>query len=135
AAEVPIGGGLLVDRTAQVQRVDDRGGTQVEDLGDRSRNASGVDGRGAERLDIEANRTCGADRVGDLHLASLGKPGGYHILGDPAHGVRTRAVDLGRVLAAERTATVAGHASIGVDDDLAAREARITLGSADDEPA
>ena len=74
-----------------------------------------------------------ADRVGDLNLAALGEAGGDDVLGDPARGVGGRAVDLRRVLAGEGAATVAGHAAVGVDDDLAAGEARVADGAADDE--
>ena len=76
-----------------------------------------------------------ADRVGDLHLAALGQPGGDHVLGDPAHRVGGRAVDLGRVLAGEGAAAVAGVAAVGVDDDLAAGQAGVAHRAADLEPA
>ena len=52
-----------------------------------------------------------------------------------ARGVGRRAVDLRRVLAREGAAAVGAAAAVGVDDDLAAREARIAVGAADDELA
>ena len=76
-----------------------------------------------------------ADRVGDLHLGAVGQAGGDDVLGDPARGVGGRAVDLRRVLAGERAAAVAGHAAVGVDDDLAAGQARVADRAADDEAA
>src|SRR5262249_43903299 len=45
------------------------------------------------------------------------------------------AIDLGRILAAERAAAVAAHAAVAVDDDLAAGQAGVALRSADDEAA
>src|SRR5699024_3461473 len=57
------------------------------------------------------------------------------VLGDPARGVGGRAVHLRRVLAGEGAATVAGHAAVGVDDDLAPGETAVTHRTADDEPA
>ena len=76
-----------------------------------------------------------ADRVGDLDLAALGEAGGDDVLGDVAGRVGGRAVDLGRVLAGEGAAAVAGHAAVGVDDDLAAGEAGVADRAADHELA
>ena len=74
-----------------------------------------------------AYATCTSQRVA--------MPGGDHVLGDVAHRVRGRAVDLGRVLAAERAATVTGHAAVGVDDDLAAGEPAVGVRAAELERA
>ena len=74
-----------------------------------------------------------ADGVGDLHLAALGQPGGDDVLGHVARGVGRGAVDLGGVLAAERAAAVAGHAAVGVDDDLAPGQPGVAHRAADDE--
>ena len=92
---------------------------------------SRVDLRRAERLDHDRHRVRDADRVRDLRLAPLGEAGGDDGLRDLAHRVRGRAVDLGRVLAGERAATVAGHAAVGVDDDLAAGEAAVGVRAAE----
>ncbi len=51
-----------------------------------------------------------ADPVGHLDLEAVGQAGRDHVLGHPARRVGGRAVDLRRVLARERAATVAGHA-------------------------
>ena len=48
-----------------------------------------------------------ADRVGKLHLGAGGQPRGNDVLGDVAGHVAGAAIDLGRVLAAERPAAVA----------------------------
>ncbi|CAB4886960.1 unannotated protein [freshwater metagenome] len=57
------------------------------------------------------------------------------MLGNPAGGVRCRTVDLAGILAAEGTATMTTHATIGVDDDLASRETRVAMRAADNELA
>ena len=90
---------------------------------------------GAEGLDQDGHRLGDADGVGHLHLAAVGRAGGDHVLGDPAGGVRRRAVDLGRVLAREGAAAVAGGAAVGVDDDLAAGEPAVGVGPAELEVA
>ena len=75
------------------------------------------------------------DGVGHLDLATLRRTGGDDVLGHPASGVGGRAVDLRRVLAREGTAAVAGHAAVGVDDDLAAGEPAVGVGAAELERA
>ena len=57
------------------------------------------------------------------------------VLGNPSRRVGRRAVDLRAVLARERATTVAAHAAVRVDDDLAAGEARIAHRPAHDEAA
>ena len=57
------------------------------------------------------------------------------MLRHPARGVRGRAIDLGGVLTRERPTTVASHATVGVDDDLSARQSRVGVGSAEYELA
>ena len=76
-----------------------------------------------------------ADGVGDLHLAALGEAGGDDVLGHVAGRVGAGAVDLARVLAREGAAAVRRGAAVGVDDDLAAGEAAVAHGAADDELA
>ena len=107
---------------------------QVEVLADERLDLRAADLLGPERLDHHRHRMRDADRVGDLDLAALGQAGGDDVLGDVARRVRRGAVDLRRVLAAEGAAAVAGHAAVGVDDDLAAREAGVADRAADDEP-
>ena len=57
---------------------------------------------GPERVDAEADRPGDPDAVGDLDLEAVGEARGDDVLGHPAGGVRRRAVDLGRILAARR---------------------------------
>ena len=74
-----------------------------------------------------------ADRVRELHLAARRQLGGDDVLRDVARHVGGAAVDLARVLAAERAAAVAAVAAVGVDDDLPAGEAAVALRAALDE--
>src|SRR5262249_5791108 len=60
---------------------------------------------------------------------------GDDILGDIAGHVGGRAVDLGRVLAAEGAAAVAAAAAVGIDNDLAAGQAAVALRTAGQEAA
>src|ERR1700730_12428298 len=88
---------------------------------------------GAKGIDAHADRPGYADGIGQLDFTTIGEPGGHDIFGDVARHVGGRAVDLGRILAAERAATVTAHAAVGIDDNLAAGEPGIPHRSADDE--
>ena len=75
------------------------------------------------------------DGVADLHRAALGQAGSHDVLGHVAGGVGSRAVDLGRILAGEGATAVRCGTAVGVDDDLAAGQAAVTLRATDDEAA
>src|SRR3546814_10920390 len=55
----------------------------------------------------------------------------FRSLGQIAGDVSGRTVDLGRVLPRKRAAAMGGSAAIGIDDDLAAGQARVAVRSAD----
>src|SRR2546423_5041842 len=134
-AEMTVRRGLCVDRTPEVEVAQDCRGAQVEVRLHEVFDAAHRDRFRPERLDEDRHRMRDADRVRDLNLAALGEPGCNDVLRDVASRVGGRAVDLRRVLARERTAAVRGSAAVGVDDDLAAREARVAHRTADHELA
>ena len=105
--------------------------------GNRSRddfaNAIVFDAAGAIGIDIDADRIGNSDGVGQLHFAAIGQAGGHDVLRDMACHVSGTAIDLRRILAAERAAAVATPAAVGIDDDFAAGQSGITLRSADHE--
>lgn len=132
---MPVGGGRRIDRAQQVQVADDGTGAQVEYLADGLLDLDRVFRLGTERLDEQADGCRFTDGVGHLHLDPFSQPGGDDILGHPAHRVRRRPVHLGRILAGEGAAAVAGPAAVGVDDDLAAGEPGIAHRPAEHELA
>src|SRR4051812_33361994 len=73
------------------------------------------------------------DRVGELNLGPGGKTSSHDVLGHITAHVSSAAIDLRRILTAERATTVTAHAAVGIDDDLAAGQAGIALRTADDE--
>jgi hypothetical protein len=75
------------------------------------------------------------DGVGQLDLAAPCQASGDQVLRDPARGIGGAAIDLGGVLAGEAAAPVPSHASVGIHDDLAARESRIAHRPSDHEAA
>jgi hypothetical protein len=90
-----------------------------------------IDRAGAVRVDIERQRLRHADRIGQLDRAALGEARRDDVLREIAGDVGRRTIDLGRILARKRAAAVRGSAAIGVDDDLAAGEARVAVRPAD----
>src|SRR5699024_6465935 len=135
AAEVAVGGGLLVDRPAQVQVGDDLAGAQVEQLPDDLAQALVADLAGALAVHQHAHRVAHADGVGQLDVAPPGQARRHDVLGDVPGHVGGGAVHLGGVLAGEAPAAVAGGAAVGVHDDLPAGEAAVPHGAANDEAA
>src|ERR1700728_1430154 len=80
AAEVSIGGGLLIDRPREIEHFAQAPGRQIKmrphDLGE----ARVGQLPGAEGLDHDRGRLRDADGVGDLHLATLGESRRYDVL-------------------------------------------------------
>src|SRR6266568_8463020 len=133
AAEVTVGGRLLVDGAEQVEVLDDPARGEDEHLPHGGRDLLVRHLARAERVDHDRDRLGDPDGVGDLDLAAAGEARGDHVLGDVATHVGSRAIDLGRILAAESPAAMAAHAAVGVDDDLAAGDAGVPHGAADHE--
>ena len=71
-----------------------------------------------------------ADGIRQLHLHLAGQSGGNQVLGDVPGHVGGRAVHLGGVLAGERAAAMAPHATVGVHDDLPAGEPGVAVRAA-----
>ena len=99
----------------------------MEMLAHQFRQRSLADSARALRVDVHRDRFGNANRVSELHLASISKTGGDNVLGDVARHVRGRAIDLRRIFAGERAATVRRIAAVGVDDDLATGQTGIAL--------
>ena len=106
-----------------------------EELADQLAKPLVVDAAGALRIDVHAHRLGDADRIGQLHLAPLGQAGRDDVLRHVAGHVGRAAIDLRRVLAAERAAAVPAPAAVGIDDDLAPGQAAVAVRPADDELA
>ena len=135
ATEVAVGGGLRVDRTAQVEHLDDAARTQVEVSAHELGDLFVGDHAGAVREHGDVHRFGNADGVGDLNLTLRGETGGNDVLGDIAAGIGCGAVNLRRILAREGAAAVRAVAAVRVDDDLATGQTAVTLRTANHEAA
>ncbi len=134
AAEVAVRRRLAVDRAGEIEHLAQAMRGEVEVRTHDLRQTLTRQAARAEGLDHDRGRLSHTDRIRHLHFALLGKARGDDVLRDVARGVRRRTVDLRRILARERTAAVTGIAAVGVDDDLATRQAAVAHRATDHEP-
>ena len=106
SAEVAEGRRLLVDRPAQVERLDDALRRQREVLAHERHDLLLGDPARAVGLDVHGDRVRHADRVGELNQGALGDARRDEVLRDVAGHVGRRAIDLRRILPGERAAAV-----------------------------
>lgn len=135
ATEVSVAGGGLEDGLVEAEVADDATGAEVKVLLHELHEGLLVVLGGAISVDVDGERVGNTNGVGELDADTVAEVVGHEGLGDPAGGVGGGTVDLGAVLAGEGTASVGAPTSVGVDDDLSAGEAGVTVGSADDEAA
>ncbi len=132
---MPVRCGLLVDRTAQIQGVDDPPGRQREVLPDQLHDPLVGNLAGSEGVHVDRGGLRNPDGIGKLELALVREPCGDNVLGHVARGVRARAVNLRRILAGECAAAVPADAAIGINDDLPSGHSCVPFRPADDELA
>src|SRR5258705_3409001 len=94
------------------------------------RNTSGTEG-----LDTYRDRFGNADGVRDLDFAAFGESGRDDILRYVPPSVCRRTIHFRGILARERAAAMTRHATVGIDNNFAARDTCVADGSADDEAA
>src|SRR4029077_474799 len=133
ASEVAIGCSLAINRAAQFQSLNDRLRRELEVVANKLLDLVLFDLVGAEGVDENANRLSHADGVSKLHFATVRETGCDNVLGDVARHIAGGAIDFGRVFAAECAAAMASHTTVGINDDLAAREAGVAHRATDDE--
>src|SRR5690606_15224075 len=83
SAEMTVRRRLPVDRAKQVELLDDRLRAQIEHLTDRAGDHFIRHLARAERLDVEPDRACDADRIRDLHLETIREACCNGVLRDP----------------------------------------------------
>ncbi len=130
-----VGRSGLVHRVQQVEHGGDGIRAQVEVVADQLDDLVVRQLAGAEGVQRDRRRLSHTDGVGHLNFAALGQTGSDDVLGHVTTGVGRRTVNLRWVLAGERTATVTGHAAVGVDDDLAAGQTTVAYRATNDEVA
>src|SRR5712692_10961579 len=127
--------GRGINRTQQIQGLNNSLGTQIEVLHDKVRNHVVWNSAGTEGLDMDGHRSCDADGVGYLNFATVGKPGGNDVFRYVTRGISGGTVDLRRIFAGKCTAAVTRHTAVSIDNDLTAGKPAIADRAADHEPA
>src|SRR5215207_1800348 len=82
-------------------------------------------------IDEDGKRFGYADRIRKLDRAALGKLRRNNVFGEITGGISRRAIDLGRVFARKCPPAMGCSSAIGINDNLAAGEAGVTVRSAD----
>jgi len=136
AAEVRVASSVGVLGLEEIKLANDASRAEIEVLVDNVKKLaiSLADGS-AVGVDVDRHGLSNTDSVRDLNEDTLAELGSDEGLGDPAGGVSSRTVNLGRVLAGESTTTVGTPTTIGINDDLAAGKTSIAVGTTDDEAA
>ena len=135
AAHVTISGRFEIHRLAKFQRALDGLRPQVEQAIYATCNLAVGHIHMTATIGIhkDIDGASHTDGVAHLHEHLVGNAGSHHVLGDVASCIGCRTVHLRRVFAREGTASVSTLASVGIDNDLTARQSRVTVRSADDE--
>lgn len=128
-------GGLGELWLSEVEVLNDDTWTKVEVLFDNGKDLGVGLFAGAISVDSERQWLGDADGVRDLDKDTSAEFCLDEGLGHPSCSVGARSVDLGVVLSGESTTAVGTPATVGVDDNLSAGEASVTLWAADDESA
>ena len=130
-AEVTICSGLFVDRTTQVQHLDNACRTQVEVLTDDLNQLLIGNLAGAESVCHDRGRLCYADCVRQLDFALVSQSCCNNVLCNITCCVSCASVNLGAVLAGKSAAAMTCISAVGVYDDLTAGQTSVTVRSAD----
>jgi hypothetical protein len=130
---VTVLGSLVVNGVGEVELLDNDTGAEVEVLADNLDELFRRLIRGTVVLNEEGERLGNTNGVRELDEGAAGETSVDQRLCNPASEVSGRAIDLGVVLSGEGTTTVGTPTTVSVNDNLAASETGITLGTTDDE--
>src|SRR5438445_7175857 len=127
-------GCFAIDRSKQIELLDDLGWLEIENFPDGALQFFFVHLAGAEGVHAHAHGLGMTNGVGELNFTSVRQTRCDDILRHPAPHVSSAAIHLCWVFSGKRAAAVTSHPTIGIADDFAAGYACIPLGSADYEP-
>jgi len=134
-AKVTVRSSLEVLGLLQVELLDNNTGPQVPVLLNDGNEFLVALLASAISVNVDRERLGNSNRVRKLDEDATSESSGNEGLGDPTSSVGSGPINLREVLAAEGTTTVSTPATIGVNNDLAASKASITLGATNDEAA
>ncbi len=133
ATEVSVSRGGFIDRPAQIEFLNDPARSQFKVILHELRQRSFADPSGTRGIDEHGNRPGYADGIRKLDQTTIGQSGSDDVLRNVPRHVGRRTIDFRRVFAGECAATVWRVTAVGIDDDLPAGQAGVTLRTAGDE--
>src|SRR6201982_3681599 len=131
ASEMAVRSRLAINRTPQVQRIDNALRSQLEVRPDQVGNDRRIDLGSPERFNQNTHRFGDADRIRQLNFALIGETRRDNVFGNVTRHVGRGPIHLGRIFAAESAAAMASHAAVGVHDDLATGQTGVAHRAAD----
>jgi len=134
-AKVTVRSSLEVLGLLQVELLDNNTGPQVPVLLNYGNEFLVALLASAISVNVDRERLGNSNRVRKLDEDATSESSGNEGLGNPTSSISSGPINLGEVLAAEGTTTVSTPATVGVNNDLAASKASITLGATNDEAA
>ena len=133
--KVAVVGGFRVNGAAEAEMANDLGRAEIKCLMNRFFDPFEANFLGVEGVEANGDGMGMTNGVGELDFHAIGEASGDNVFGDIATHVGGAAVDFGGVFPAEGSAPVATGSSVGIDNDFAAGEPAIALGSPDDKAA
>src|SRR5918993_1570467 len=133
--KVPVAGSRPINGALEFQCVNNALRGEVKDLLYHLLEHLVGHGAGSERLYQHRDRLRHTNGVSYLTLTAPCQLGLDNVLRYPPGGVGRRSIHLGWVFAAERASAMACHASVGIYDDLASSQSRVTVRTTDNESA
>src|ERR1700688_4334891 len=130
ASEVSVGRRLLLDRPPEIQRLNNASRRQLEVRAHQIGNVFRIAFFRAERIHSHAHRLSHADSICELYLATVSQLGSDNIFRNMPRHVSRRPIDLGRIFSAESPTPMTAHPAIGIHNNLAPRQTRVTHGAA-----
>ena len=130
---MPIRTGARIDRPVQLQMFPYAARGQIHALRHSPLDLRRIHRAGAMRINVNRQWLCHPDGITYLQGAARRQPGSDHVLCQIPRGIGGGPVYLGRIFARKRTAAVRGGPAVGIDDNLAPGQPRVTVRPTDDE--
>ena len=132
-AEVSIAGHAVVIHACQLQELVDPVRSQVVPFPNASLDQFEALMAGSETIDVYGHRFWYTNRIGNLNLTLVSKPGMDQVPCDLPQHVSSAAVNLRGVFSGKRSAADSGNTTVGIAADLSASDTSVGKAAADHE--
>ena len=122
---------LFVDRSSQIQHLNDSGRSQIEVFTDDLYQFFIAHFTGSCGIYVDGSRMCNTDRIGQLDLALISQTCCYDVLCNVTCCVSCGTVNLCAVFSGESSAAVTTVSTVSIYDNLSSGQTTVTVWSAD----